>query len=412
MNDLRQESAPARLKVLMLGLGIDGGDVGGTYASFRWIEALGRQADVTLLCLQRPGRTPTAEQLPGVRVVSWPDPAFLERFDRLRAQIKPTWPLFAAHARRWIRQALASGERFDVAHQIHPQPMRFRSPLRFFDIPYVIGPVDGSLPTPPSMVGEVKDSLFVRLRGLDGLRLRYDPALRETYEKAALVLGVAPYVADVLGHLKLQRFETRLERAGELVADPTWRRPEPGQLKLLHVGRTVRTKGLRDLVRAMAHLKDLPGIRLTSAGAGPDLEACRREAAALGVADRIEFLGQVPRSHVEELYASHDVFAFPTFREPMGGVFFEAMRWGLPVVTADYGGPLAIVDAASGVRVPVAGPDQFARGIAQTLRELAHDPDRLARMSQGARDRIANLGSWDDKAADTIRLYHSIRHPR
>jgi len=412
MTVLNEDPAGERLKVLMLGLGIDGGDVGGTYASFRWIEALGRQADVTLLCLQRPGRTPTVEQLPHVRVVSWADPAFLERFERLRAQLKPTWPLFAAHARRWIRDALASGERFDVAHQIHPQPMRFRSPMRFFDIPYVIGPVDGSLPTPAPMAPEVKDSLFVRLRSLDSLRLRYDPALRETYEKASLVLGVAPYVADVLGHLRLQRFETRLERAGEVVADSAWRRPAPGELKLLHVGRTVRTKGLRDMVRAMAHLKDLPGVTLTSAGAGPDLEACRQEAAALGVADRVEFLGQVPRSRVEELYGSHHVFAFPTFREPMGGVFFEAMRWGLPVVTADYGGPQAIVDDASGVRVPVSEPATFARDLADTIRGLAADPERLAAMSEGSRRRIASLGTWDDKARDTIALYHSIRRPR
>lgn len=411
MTTVTEAPSRRRLKVLMLGLGIDGNDVGGTYASFRWIEALGRQADVTLLCLQRPNRTPTVEQLPNVRVVSWPDPAFLERFDRLRAQLKPTWPLFGAHARRWIAEALARGEHFDVAHQIHPQPMRFRSPMRFFDIPYVIGPVDGSLPTPAPMAEEVKDSLFVKLRSLDSLRLRYDPALRASYEKAALILGVAPYVADVLGHLKLQRFETRLERAGEVVEKTAWRRPEGGELRLLHVGRTVRTKGLRDMVRAMAHLRDLTGVTLTSAGDGPDLQACRDEATALGVADRIRFLGRIPRDEVEALYASSHIFTFPTFREPMGGVFFEAMRWALPVVTADYGGPQAIVDDASGVRVPVSAPPQFAQDIATAIRDLAQDPARLERLSQGSARRIAGLGTWDDKARDTIELYHSIARP-
>lgn len=412
MTSVTDRVGDQRLKVLMVGLIIDGTDVGGTYSSFRWIEALGHQADVTLLCLQRPGRTPTAEQLPHIRVVTWPEPAFLARFERIRAQLKPAWPLFAWRARRWIRHALASGERFDVAHQIHPQPMRHRTPLRFFDIPYAIGPLDGSLPTPQGMVGEVKDPLFVRLRVFDALRLRFDRALQASYQRAALVLGVAPYVADVLSRLRLQRFETRLERAGDPVAEIVWRPPVPGTLKLLHVGRVVRTKGLRDMVRAMAQLRDLPGVTLTSAGDGPDLEACKAEAVALGVAERIDFRGRVPREVVEELYATHHVFAFPTFREPMGGVFFEAMRWGLPVVTADYGGPQAIVDGASGIRVPVTDPASFAADLAKTIRGLAANPARLAAMSAGSAERMRSLGDWGDKARDTIALYRQIMSPR
>jgi glycosyltransferase involved in cell wall biosynthesis len=407
-----RESAPGRLKVLVVGLLLDGTDVGGTYSSFKWVEALGRHADVTLLTLQRPGRQPTAEQLPHVRVVTWPEPAFLGRFERIRAQLKPQWPMFAQKARGWIAKTLAAGERFDVAHHINPQAMRHASPLRAFDIPYVMGPHDGSLPTPAGMASEVRDSPFVRLRVLDALRLRYDPAMRATYERAGLVLGVAPYVREVLSGLELKRFETRLERAGDPVADSRWTPPRDGELRMLHVGRVIRTKGLRDLVRAMALLRDLPGVRLTSAGDGPDLEPCRAEAQALGVADRIDFLGRVPRERVEELYASHHVFAFPTFREPMGGVFFEAMRWGLPVITADYGGPQAIVDAASGVRVPVTNPEQFPRDLADIIRALASDPARLQAMADGARDRMASIGDWNTKALDTLALYREVMASR
>lgn len=405
-------SESQRLKVLIVGLLLDGTDIGGTYSSFKWVEALGREADVTLLCLQRPGRTPTSEQLPHIRVVTWDEPAFLDRFERIRGQLKPTWPLFARHARRWISRALLRGEHFDVAHHINPQSMRFRSPLRFFDIPYVIGPLDGSLPTPPGMVGEVKDTSFVKLRVLDAWRLRYDRALRASYERAEVVLGVAPYVADVLAGLKLKRFETRLERAGEPAGETAWQAPASGELKMLHVGRVVRTKGLRDMVRAMALLRDLPGVTLTSAGDGPDLDACRSEARALGVEDRIDFRGRVPREEVEHLYSTHHLFAFPTFREPMGGVFFEAMRWGLPVVTGDYGGPQAIVDESSGIRVPVTNPDRFPKDIAAVIRKLAGNPSKLAALAEGSRNRMATIGDWSQKARDTVALYREVAAPR
>lgn len=400
----------SRLDVLLVGLVVDGTDVGEQFSGFRWIEALGRHANVTLLCLQPPGRRPTTEQLPHVRVVSWPEPYFLYRHERIRAQLKPAWPLLAWHARKWITNALRAGERFDVAHQILPQAMRHSSPLRFFDIPYAIGPLGGSLKTPPAMAGEVTSdsTLFMRLRNLDAVRLRWDRGLRASYQRAALVMGVAPYVADALSGLRLRRFETVLERAGEPIANATWRTPEPGTLKLLHVGRTIRTKGLRDMVRAMARLADLPGVTLTSAGDGPDLAACRGEAERLGVAERITFLGRVPREQVERLYESHDVFAFPTFREPMGGVFFEAMRWGLPVITADYGGPQAIVDDASGIRIPVTAPERYADDIACAVRSLAASPERLKAYSEGALARMAALGDWDTKARATIDLYREL----
>ena len=198
--------------------------------------------------------------------------------------------------------------------------MRYASPLRHFAIPYVVGPLGGGLSTPAPFAAEVgRASLMTRARALDGWRLRHDPWLRAGYARAGLVLGVAPYVAEALAAVPVRRFEVLPERSHQGDAPQVERGFEAGRLELLHVGRAVRTKGLRDMVRAMAHLADLPFVTLTSAGDGEDLAACRAEAERLGVAGRVGFLGQVPRAEVDRLYARADVFAFPSFREPMGG---------------------------------------------------------------------------------------------
>lgn len=400
------------LRVLIIAPSLDGGDVGEVFSAFQWVKALSEVAAVTVLATSRIGVVPLAEQLPEARVITWPEPAILyQKFERLNAMAKPSLPLFSWQVKSWVRAARKRGDVFDIGHQILPQAMRHASPLRDLGMPYLMGPLGGGLETPPAFVGEVgAGSGLSRLRSLDLLRLRYDPALRATLTKAAMLLGVAPYMQDRLteaglGHLP---FTAMLERGhGPLPAERT-RQAEVGRLRLLHVGRGVRTKGLRDTVRAMAQLRDLADVTLVSAGDGEDLAACRAEAEQLGVADRVTFLGKISRAEVDVEYAAADVFCFPSFREPMGGVFFEAMEHGLPVITAARGGPDFIIDDSSGIRIAVTTPEQFASDIAAAIRALALDPARRLALGRGARARLLSFGTWQDKAQATVAMYRAL----
>lgn len=401
------QGARKRMKVLLVAPNIDGTDVGEAFVAFKWAQAMSGLVDLTVLSFQRPGRTPLGDQLEHARVVTWPEPSLLLRYERLNAMLKPGYPLFAAHVRRWIGRAQAGGETFDIAHQIMPQAPRYSSPLRHFDIPYVMGPLGGALDTPVNFRAETRTAtIFTRLRSLDRFRLRYDPWLRRSYQKAALVLGVAPYVETLLHPVGLARFEPVLELGiDELAPAVVVRAPPTGELRLLHVGRAVRTKGLRDTIRALGLLKDMPGVTLTSAGGGEDLEACKAEAVSLGIADRVRFLGRIPRPEVEDLYASHDVFVFPSFRESAGGVLYEAMRWGLPIITARRGGPEWIVDDSCGLRLSVTDPETYAASIASAVRRLATDADLRHQLGDGARAKVAREGLWPEKAAHLVNLY-------
>jgi glycosyltransferase involved in cell wall biosynthesis len=405
------DSGGAGMKVLLIAPNVDGTDVGEALMAFKWTEALAARVELTVLCFQRPGRADVAGQLPGARVITWPEPAWALKRERLNAMLKPAWPVFAGHVRRWIATAEARGEHFDIAHQLMPQAARYPSPLRHFDTPYIIGPLGGALDTPEAFRAEAGSAPpFTRLRGLDATRFRFDPWLRASYSRAACILGVAPYVKDILGNVPLKRLESVLELGVDEVAPERPRQMETGRLDVLHVGRMVRTKGLRDVIRALALLPDLPGIRLTSAGAGEELELCRAEAEKLGVADRVRFLGRVPRAEVEALYESHDLFCFPSFREPAGGVLYEAMRHGLPVITADRGGPASIIDDSAGIKVPVTDPATYAADIAAALRRMALFPEHRAAFGEGARAKVLREGLWSAKAERMVALYEEITH--
>ena len=167
----------------------------------------------------------------------------------------------------------SKGACFFLAHQFTPAALRYPSPLVGLGIPYVLGPHGGSVTTPKGFLSECQGAAwYTKLRNIDQWRLKYDPILKRSFAQAEAVIGVGDYVKDLLQHCNVKRFILH----GELTADdlaPLAKHSVPavGKLKLLHVGRAIRTKGLRDLIRALALLKEYPNITLVSAGNGEDL---------------------------------------------------------------------------------------------------------------------------------------------
>ena len=396
-------------KVLALAPYCDGLDVGEAWCAHQWVSQLSRHAQVTLLTLRRKNHTPASVQLPNVDVIEWDERFYSQRFNRLSSMLKPSYLSFYTQARRWIRRSLQQGRHFDVAHQFTPIALRYPSPLAGLPIPYVIGPLGGSLDTPEGFADECRSSAgYTRLRALDRWRLRHDPLLRRSYSGAAALLGVAPYVGELLKHASPKRFEVISELGIDSLAPPRNSPVTGTHLRLVHVGRAVRTKGLRDAIRALSRLPQDVSVHLDVAGQGEELLVCRNEARKLGVSNYVTFHGQVSRDRVEELYMQADAFLFPSFREPSGSVVFEALRHGLPVITTDLGGPGYVVDETCGITVPAIEPQQLADDLASAITSLARDPALRTMLAEGARKRISHIGLWDKKIQWLTGLYAQL----
>jgi glycosyltransferase involved in cell wall biosynthesis len=327
--------------------------------------------------------------------------------------LKPGYLPFYVRARRWIRQALVRGERFDLAHQPVPVAMRYPSPAAGLGIPLVMGPVGGSLESPPGFdAGEDTAAWYVGLRRLDGLRIRHDPLLRRTYEQASCVLGIAPYVKDFLSTVAVRRFEVMSETGIDELAEPVDRSRRAGQpVRLLFVGRLVRTKGARDAIRALGQVRDLP-VTLDVVGDGFDRAACEKATADLQLTDRVTFHGWIPREQVTGLYQAADAFIFPSYREPGGNVVFEAMAHGLPLIVSDIGGPGNVVDESCGIRIHPVSPDQYALDLAAAITRLAGDAQLRAALGDGARHRAAEVALWDSRIRQAEGLYAEVMADR
>lgn len=396
------------MKILMIAPACDGEDVGESWVAFQWAKLLADRFDLTIMTTYKQGHTPLSKQLPQVRVIEWAEPAGVGRFERLNSLMQPGYVPFYVRARRWLKQRLAAGELFDVAHQVVPVAMRYPSPAAGLGVPLVVGPVGGSLESPAGFVAEEGATpWWQKLRRLDTWRLDHDPLLRKTYESAACVVGVAPYVQEFLSRLRMRRFEIMSETAVHEIHEPIDRSGRSGPVRLLHVGRIVRTKGLRDIIRALALVRDLD-VRLDVVGDGSDREACEQLAAELGVHSLVTFHGKVPRSEVDAFYAAADVFVFPSYREPGGNVSLEAMAFGLPVIVCRRGGPGANVDDTCAIRLDAVSPEQLATDCAAAIRTLVDDPELRRRMGENARTLAATTHLWPQRVERMAALYGEL----
>lgn len=396
------------MRVLLIAPTCDGTDVGEAWVAHRWAVGLAKHHEVTLLTYRKRGRKSAREQLSGIRVVEWTEPPLLGRVERLNSMLAPGYVPFYVRARRWIRQALSQGERFDVVHQPVPVAMRYPCPAIGLGLNVVVGPVGGGLDSPPEFLGaQDTDPWYVKLRRLDGWRLAYDPLLRRTYEQASCVLGIAPYVADKLGNLDLARFEVMSETALIDLPAPKDRSGRSGPVRALFVGRMIRSKGARDLVQALAQCRDLP-LHVDIVGDGPDRQACEALAGKLAIGNRITFHGRQPRSEVERLYHEADIFVFPSYREPGGNVALEAMAHSLPLIVCDRGGPGAATNESCAIRLSVNSPAALAEDIAVALRRLTLDKALRLTMGQASYRHVKHTGLWEQRIGRVNALFAEL----
>lgn len=398
-------------KILLVAPACDGQDVGESWLAFQWASLLSKQFDLTVLTTYKRGHTPASEQLPGARVIEWGEPPFVWRFERLNSLLQPAYVPFYVRSRGWIRKRLAEGEHFDVAHQVVPVAMRYPSPAAHLGIPLIIGPVGGSLQSPAAFLPEEGSTpWYQRLRKFDSFRLHYDPLLRHSFESADCVLGIAAYVGDLFEDLSIRRFETLSDVALHNVHPLNDRSERTGSVRLLHVGRIIRTKGLLDVIRALGRLRDLPVV-LDVLGDGDHRPVCEAVVRELGLEDRVVFHGAVERSVVDRFYERADIFVFPSYREPGGNVVLEAMAFGLPLVVCDRGGPGANVDDSCAFRLQAVSPNQLAADFARALRILVENPDLRLRMGAASRVYAETNHLWQHRLDRMSAIYDEISTP-
>lgn len=169
---------------------------------------------------------------------------------------------------------------------------------------------------------------------------------------------------------------------------------------VLFASRLVWEKNLETLIRVFERCRALRvPCNFVVAGDGVARKAC--ESRMPGAV----FLGTVDHATLSELYASADIFLFPSISESYGNVVLEAMASGLPCVLADGGGSRDFVE--QGVNGFKCSPNDDAEYV-EKIELLLRDNAFRRQLSEAGR-RYSLAFNWDHLAEvyfNDLRLLH------
>jgi glycosyltransferase involved in cell wall biosynthesis len=163
-----------------------------------------------------------------------------------------------------------------------------------------------------------------------------------------------------------------------LVRQPRPPRPEQQRFTLVFVGSLAQLyKAPNILIAAMAQcIHEGLDLRLVMIGDGYYRKELAAQAAEAGIAEQVQFLGQLPTKDDVRKWLDHaDLFVLPSYQEGLPRAMVEAMARALPCIGSTVGGIPELLAAEDLV------PPGDVNALARKICEIATDPQRMARMS-------------------------------
>jgi teichuronic acid biosynthesis glycosyltransferase TuaC len=370
-----------------------GDPVGGVWAHRQTLATRDAGADVRVLVLHRPvpplSAVRTIDVGRALSVIRQPARAQLDglpvHYVRYLSPPRPwsysSWGAWAAPLLRRALRGLRQEFPFDLVHAHYAVPAGD-----------AVRRAAGSAPLVVSVHGH-----DVQGAGSGG------PGVADTLRHARLVLANSAGTAR-----RCSALGARDERVVHLGADvPAHARALPDEPTLVTVGHLAARKRHADVISALALLRDRhPLLRYVIVGDGPERARLGEHAASLGVADRVEFRGQLPNDDATAVALRASLFVMPSVNEAFGVAYIEAMAGGVPAIGCrGEDGPEEIARAGEGI---VLVPARDVRALADRIDALLSDRAALAALGAAARETVVSEFTWDRCGAQTVAAYEHV----
>lgn len=316
------------------------------------------------------------------------------------------WQLGAYAVAKRLHQQIT----FDIAH--HVTYVRYSTPsfLTLLPIPFIWGPVGGGESTPSGFWQDfsLKARVYEFLRTATHRIGEIDPFAKVTARRSALARATTEETArrlQLMGANKVQTCSALGLSQSELSMLGGFSVLRTNTIRFISIARLLHWKGLHLSLRAFAQANLPPNVEYWILGDGPERQALENLASELGICDRVQFLGALPRSETLQQLAQCYALIHPSLHDSGGLVCLEAMAAGRPVICLNTGGPATQVTAQTGIKVPVHYPQQVVADLADAMAKLAKDPSLCVRMSQAGQQHVREHFSWETKGKQLAQLY-------
>jgi glycosyltransferase involved in cell wall biosynthesis len=318
-----------------------------------------------------------------------------------------------AYYRLWQSSArevfgrLCRETRFDLLHHVTYAGARFPAAIFGHGVPTIWGPVGGFESMPASLLpwAHPRELAAELARNAANLAAERLGTLHRRAARATLTVASTNETAAALSrggvHSRL------LPAIGIRLDDyPAREAPPADHLRLLFAGRLLYWKGIELALRALR--ASGTDARLTVAGDGGFRRSAEVLTGALGLRERVQFLGQVPRQQLLALYGEFDAFLFPSLHDTGGFVLLEAMATTLPPICLDCGGPALAVADGCGIRVPLGARSDVIANLAAAIRTYASNGQIRRTHGRQARVHVGEQYSWDRKGEAMNSIYREV----
>lgn len=318
------------------------------------------------------------------------------------------WQIQAYFVARRLHQQI----NFDVVH--HVTFVKYSSPsfLSLLPPPFIWGAVGGGETAPVEFWQDFnwKSRLYEILRLTARWLGEKDIFTRLTAKRSAIAYVTTEDTAKRVQQMsspcvriasETALSQTEIERLAQFPP------PHQNPVRFIGISRLLHWKGTYLGLRAFAKA-NLPNTEYWILGEGAEMKRLQELVLALGISDRVKFLGLQPRERVLTSLEQSSVLVHPSLHDSGGWVCLEAMAAGRPVICLDLGGPAVQIVAETGFKIPAHNPEQTVTAIADAMAKLVKDRDLMLRMGQAGQQRVREFYSWSVKGKQLSQAYEEV----
>ena len=257
---------------------------------------------------------------------------------------------------------------------------------------------------------------LVQTRNMTMTKFKNDPYHKLLYRHIDMMLPVTYQVAEQLRRFIPESVRPRIEvlymgsdkpeiLSDEAVAAFRETHGMTGRYVVGMVGRINEAKGQYLLIEAVAKIDD-PAVHAYFVGHEMQegyTQTLKAKAEALGVGDRVHFLGFMKNPH--HFFQACDVIVLASRRETFGLVLIEAMQVGTAVIGADSGGVLEIIDDGE---TGLLFKNRGSASLADAIRKLKNAPELASRLAASGETKAGRMFSNEKQFHALADVLHSL----